>query len=158
MLSFFISWLYEKYLSKILIASFPKSLHFIPQAVAWTPFSILIPAISNLVLIRKNQKITWFFQEDEQWNFHLLRKSCVVYISCIEVKILKNFYCNRILLWSHILTIWDINLPPYPRNLFWIYTVCCVEIKPERTFFNLSERAFEIILVATFNKELVTNF
>ena len=60
-----------------------------------------------------------------------------------------------ILLRSHILTISEINLPPSPINLFLIYAVCCVEIKLERTFFNLSERAFEIILVSTFNKEMV---
>ena len=63
-----------------------------------------------------------------------------------------------ILLGSHILTISDINLPPSPINLFLIYAVCCVEIKLERTFFNLSERAFEIILVSTFNKELNSHF
>ena len=85
-LSFFIFWLYEKYTSKILIASFPKSVHFIQQTTAWTPFSTPIQVISNYVLILKNQKITWFFQKDEQWNFHLLRKSWVVYISCIKVK------------------------------------------------------------------------
>ena len=63
-----------------------------------------------------------------------------------------------ILLRSHILTISDINLPPSPINLFLIYAVCCVEIKLERTFFNLSERAFEIILVSTFNKEMSHQF
>ena len=63
-----------------------------------------------------------------------------------------------ILLRSHILTISDINLPPSPINLFLIYAVCYVEIKLERTFFNLSERAFEIILVSTFNKEMGRQF
>ena len=61
-----------------------------------------------------------------------------------------------ILLRSHILTISDINLPPSPINLFLIYAVCCVEIKLERTFFNLSERAFE--MMSTFNKELNSHF
>ena len=59
-----------------------------------------------------------------------------------------------ILLRSLILTISDINLPP-PINLFLIYAVCCVEIKLERTFFSLSERAFEIILAS---KKWVANF
>ena len=63
-----------------------------------------------------------------------------------------------ILLRSHILTISDINLPPSPINLFLIYAVCYVETKLERTFFNLSERAFEIILVSTFNKEMGRQF
>ena len=63
-----------------------------------------------------------------------------------------------ILLRSHILTISDINLPPSPINLFLIYAVCCVEIKLERTFFNLSEWAFEIILVSIFNKEMDRQF
>ena len=55
-----------------------------------------------------------------------------------------------ILLQSHISTISDINLPPSPINLFLMCVVCYVEIKLERTFFNLSEWAFEIILVVTF--------
>ena len=59
---------------------------------------------------------------------------------------------------SHILTISDINLPPSPINLFLIYAVCCVEIKLERAFFSLSERAFEIILVSTFNKKMGHQF
>ena len=63
-----------------------------------------------------------------------------------------------ILLRSHILTISDINLPPSPINLFLIYAVCYVENKLERTFFNLSERAFEIVLVSTFNKEMGRQF
>ena len=63
-----------------------------------------------------------------------------------------------ILLRSHILTISDINLPPSPINLFLIYAVCYVETKLERTFFNLSERAFEIILVSNLIKKWVANF
>ena len=59
---------------------------------------------------------------------------------------------------SHILTISDINLPSSPINLCLIYAVCCVEIKLERTFFSLSERAFEIILVSTFNKKMGRQF
>ena len=58
------------------------------------------------------------------------------------------------LLRSRILTISDINLPPSPINLFLIYAVSCVETKLERTYFNLSERAFEIILLSAFNKEM----
>ena len=63
-----------------------------------------------------------------------------------------------ILLRSHILTISDINLPPSPINLFLIHAVCCVEVKLERRFFNISERAFEAILVSTFNKEIGRQF
>ena len=59
-----------------------------------------------------------------------------------------------ILLQSHTLTISDIKLQPSTKNLFLIYAVRCVEIKLKRTFFNLSERDFEIILVSTFNKEM----
>ena len=63
-----------------------------------------------------------------------------------------------ILLRSQTLTISDINLPSSPINLFLICAVCCVEIKLERTFFKLPERAFEIILVSTFNKEIGRQF
>ena len=54
-----------------------------------------------------------------------------------------------ILLRSPILTY---HLPPI--NLFLIYAVFCIEIKLEKTFFNL----FEIILVSTFNKEMGRQF
>ena len=63
-----------------------------------------------------------------------------------------------ILLQSHILTISGINLPPSLIDLFLIYAVCCIEIQLERIFFNLSKRAFEIILVSTFNKEMGHQF
>ena len=63
-----------------------------------------------------------------------------------------------VLLQPHILTISDINVPPSPINLFLIYAVCCVEIKLDRTFFNLSERAFETVFVSTFNKEMGRQF
>ena len=52
------------------------------------------------------------------------------------------------LLRSHISTMSDINLPPSQINLLLIYEACCVEIKLEKTFFSLFERAFEIILVS----------
>ena len=62
------------------------------------------------------------------------------------------------LLRSHITTISDVNLPPSSVNLFLICAVYCVEIELEKTFFSLSERAFEIILLPTFNKEMISQF
>ena len=63
-----------------------------------------------------------------------------------------------VLLQSYILTISVTNLPPSPINLFLINAVCCVEIKLERIYLKLSERAFEIILVSRFDKEVGRQF
>ena len=63
-----------------------------------------------------------------------------------------------ILLRSDILIISDFYLSPSPINLVFIYAVCCVKITLERTFFNLSGRAFEIISVSTFSKEMGRQF
>ena len=43
-------------------------------------------------------------------------------------------------------------------NLFLMYAVCYVVIKLERKFLNFSQRAFEIILVSSFNKEIGRQF
>ena len=42
--------MYEKYITKILIASFLKPIHLIPQIAVSTPFSTPISAISHLVV------------------------------------------------------------------------------------------------------------
>ena len=52
----------------------------------------------------------------------------------------------------------NISLPPSPINLFLIYAVCYFEIKLKRTFSSLFERAFEVVLVSMFNKEIRHQF
>ena len=49
-------------------------------------------------------------------------------------------------------------VPPSLVKLILINAICYVEINLEKTFFSLSERAFEIILVSTFNKEMNRQF
>ena len=48
----------------------------------------------------------------------------------------------------------DIDLPS-SMNLFLTYIVCFVEIKLQKTFFeNVSERAFDIVLMSILSKEM----
>ena len=49
-------------------------------------------------------------------------------------------------------------VPPSLVKLILIHAICYVEINLEKTFISLSERAFEIILVSTFNKEMNRQF
>ena len=46
--------MYEKYIPKMLVASFLKSVLLMPQTVIWTFFSTSIPAISDLVVFGFN--------------------------------------------------------------------------------------------------------
>ena len=53
-LSSFTFRLYKKQIPKILIASFLKSIHLIPQTAPWSFFSTPIPAILHLVVFDFN--------------------------------------------------------------------------------------------------------
>ena len=48
----------------------------------------------------------------------------------------------------------DINFPLSPTYLFLTKAVCCEEIKSGRTYFDFSNRTFDIIFESTFNKEI----
>ena len=55
--SFILYFVFHKnHVRKILIASFLKSVHLIPETTAWNPFSTPIPAISHLVVFGFNPK------------------------------------------------------------------------------------------------------
>ena len=61
---------------------FSKSLYLVPQAVASTPFSTPIPAISHLVVFGFNS-------EKSENNLNFSEYSFIACVSCIKVTILK---------------------------------------------------------------------
>ena len=64
--------------------------------------------------------------------------------------------CNFFILAISITS--DINLPLSPICLLLKNVVCCEEIKSGRTFFNFSEKAFDIILDLHLRKKWVSSF